>query len=120
MKEEARRELSKTPATAASAKRGEKVLDKKQDDKSRDVANGDDKPQGKVAAAPAGSAKKVDAKKPDVKAMIRSAYLRTLSRPPTAEEEQRIRAHLAATGQVAGLRDVVWALLNSKEFIINH
>jgi len=52
--------------------------------------------------------------------LIRSAYLRTLSRPPTAEEEQRIRRHLGSTGKIPGLRDVIWALVNSKEFIVNH
>lgn len=57
---------------------------------------------------------------PDVGALIRSAYFRTLSRPPTAEEEQRVRRHLGANGKVTGLRDVIWALVNSKEFIVNH
>jgi hypothetical protein len=57
---------------------------------------------------------------PDIQSLIRSAYLRTLSRPPTEEEEQRIRRHLGATGKVEGMRDLIWALVNSKEFIVNH
>ncbi len=105
MKEEARTAARKTQAKPVAA--NDKDVAVKKDG----AAKKSDK---------SGSDKSDIAKQPDVAAMIRSAYLRTLSRPPTAEEHERIRAHLAATGQVPGLRDLIWALLNSKEFIINH
>jgi hypothetical protein len=75
------------------------------------------KPEENVAKKAADAIGTVE---PDIQTLIRSAYLRTLSRPPTAEEEQRIRRHLGATGKVEGMRDVIWALVNSKEFIVNH
>jgi hypothetical protein len=54
-------------------------------------------------------------------ALIDAAYLRSLSRRPTGTERQRALAHIAeAESQLAGLRDVFWALLNTKEFVVNH
>ncbi len=50
--------------------------------------------------------------KPD---SVENLYLRTLSRPPTAEE----RAHWTGTDDEY-LKDLLWALLNSKEFGSNH
>ncbi len=51
----------------------------------------------------------------------REAYLRTLSRPPTPEEAATADAHIAGAADPArGLRDVLWALLNTKEFVTNH
>jgi hypothetical protein len=53
--------------------------------------------------------------------LIRTAYLRTLSRQPTDEEARRALAYLSESPDaVAGMRDLVWALLNTKEFILNH
>lgn len=53
--------------------------------------------------------------------LIREAYLRTLSRPPTEAETARGLQYLTeSNGTVSGLRDVLWALLNTKEFIVNH
>ncbi len=57
----------------------------------------------------------------DPDGVIRSAYLRTLSRPPDTAELARARDHLAqAAAPADGLRDLVWALVNTKEFILNH
>lgn len=57
----------------------------------------------------------------DWEALVREAYLRTVSRPPTAEELQRSKQYIMESEQPAtGMRDVVWALLNTKEFIVNH
>lgn len=86
--------------------------------------NAEKSPEAKSAVKSKSPQPKLASKKkvtePDVGAIIRSAYLRTLSRPPSAEEEQRLRRHLGATGKSAGLRDVIWVLVNSKEFIVNH
>ena len=52
---------------------------------------------------------------------MRQAYLRTVSRYPTDAELQRSITHIKESGEtVAGVRDVLWALLNTKEFIVNH
>ncbi|MBX6311989.1 MAG: DUF1549 domain-containing protein [Isosphaeraceae bacterium] len=57
----------------------------------------------------------------DLDALVRDAFLRTLSRRPTEPEAQRARAYLEqADDEAKGLRDLLWALLNTKEFITNH
>jgi hypothetical protein len=57
----------------------------------------------------------------DGDAVVREAFLRALSRRPTDAELTRSRDHLAASGDNAkGLRDLLWALLNTKEFSTNH
>lgn len=50
--------------------------------------------------------------------LIRQAWLRTLNRQPDEREFAVSRKHLDgnATG---GLRDLMWALLNTKEFLVN-
>ena len=56
-----------------------------------------------------------------VENLIQSAFLRTLSRPPQPEEMTRARRHLAESeNAVEGLRDLLWALLNTEEFLTNH
>jgi hypothetical protein len=53
--------------------------------------------------------------------LIRSAYLRALSRHPTASELADCRTHVAAQDdRSVGFRDLLWALLNTQEFITNH
>lgn len=57
----------------------------------------------------------------DVAAAIEDAYLRTLSRKPTDDEMEVANQFVAdAKDQLDGLRGVMWALLNTKEFIVNH
>lgn len=54
-------------------------------------------------------------------ALVREAYLRTVSRPPTAAETNRCLQYFAAASSPAeALEDVLWALLNTQEFITNH
>jgi len=53
--------------------------------------------------------------------LIDEAYLRTFGRYPTAEEKANGLEYVkTSTDLGSGLRDLVWALLNSKEFVVNH
>jgi hypothetical protein len=53
--------------------------------------------------------------------LIRNAYLRTLSRNPTGEEIERCEQFLASSATPAdGARGLLWTLINTKEFIVNH
>ncbi len=57
----------------------------------------------------------------DLDAVIRTAWLRTQSREPDVAEVERAREHLASAENTAdGLRDLLWALINSQEFLTNH
>jgi hypothetical protein len=57
----------------------------------------------------------------DTDELVREMYLRTLSRMPTDQEMSRNREFLTtARDPVSGIRDVLWALMNTKEFIVNH
>ncbi|MCA9069164.1 MAG: DUF1553 domain-containing protein [Planctomycetaceae bacterium] len=58
---------------------------------------------------------------PEMDTMIRLAYLRTLSRNPTPKELEDCRDHLSASeDRFDGMQDILWALLNTQEFITNH
>lgn len=53
--------------------------------------------------------------------LVQEAYLRTFSRLPREQEMTVAREHFSsADDPIDGLRDLLWALLNSKEFILNH
>jgi hypothetical protein len=57
----------------------------------------------------------------DVSEIIRQAYLRTLSRSPESSELERAERYFQESGNKAGgARDLLWALLNTKEFLLNH
>ena len=52
---------------------------------------------------------------------IRLAWLRTVGRPPSETEVSRAERHLATSKSIPdGLRDLLWALINTKEFVLNH
>ncbi len=54
-------------------------------------------------------------------ALIRTAWLRTHSREPDDVEFARAQQHLVeAESPADGLRDLMWALINSQEFLTNH
>jgi hypothetical protein len=52
--------------------------------------------------------------------LIKKAFLRTLSREPTASEIERARSHLVEVGAAEGFQELLWVLLNSREFLTNH
>ena len=56
-----------------------------------------------------------------IDAIVAGGILRTLSRPPSAAElaEARQTFHDSDT-PTSALRNLLWALLNTKEFIVNH
>jgi Protein of unknown function (DUF1549)/Protein of unknown function (DUF1553) len=54
-------------------------------------------------------------------ALVVEAYLRTLSRFPATQEAEIAADHIQSSKDpVDGLRSVLWALVNTKEFIVNH
>jgi hypothetical protein len=58
---------------------------------------------------------------PDIAAIVQAAYLRTLSRPPTPAEAARAQRYFSETPSFReALSDLLWALLNTKEFSLNH
>jgi hypothetical protein len=52
--------------------------------------------------------------------LVRSAYLRTLTRVPEEDEMERARAYFTDVSSQEAARDLLWALLNTKEFQLNH
>lgn len=63
-----------------------------------------------------------NAVKLDTDELIEETFLRTVSRLPTDKELTMARKDIAAAGEdpIDGVRDLLWAMLNTKEFIINH
>jgi len=57
----------------------------------------------------------------DTTEIITDAWLRTLSRFPTADELQTAQTHIKdAQDPVEGIRSILWALVNTREFVVNH
>jgi len=53
--------------------------------------------------------------------IVEQFYLASLSRRPAAAEKDMCRTAIAkASSRRAGLQNVVWALLDSNEFLYNH
>ena len=54
-------------------------------------------------------------------ALVDELYLRTFSRLPTAEERAAALEVLSTAESVSsGMRQLLWVMLNTKEFILNH
>jgi len=59
--------------------------------------------------------------KVNAEALATQAYLRTLSRYPTSEELARSVKHINESDDTLnGVKGLLWALVNTKEFIVNH
>ena len=57
---------------------------------------------------------------PDQRAFIEQAWLRTLSRPPSSNEVERAMRHLQKEPSLTvAMRDLLWSLINTKEFILS-
>jgi len=58
----------------------------------------------------------------DEAAKVADLYMVALSRPPTPAEMADVKAYLAshAADAAAAWEDVIWSLLNTKEFLLNH
>jgi hypothetical protein len=70
-----------------------------------------------IAKELAADAKRDDAEK------LRELYFRAFSRPPSEHELKVAQAHLAkfdAKAKQSAFEDIVWALINTKEFLFNH
>lgn len=79
-----------------------------------------DEVENKVGAGDGRVAKLIEAKKPAAE-MIDELYLAAFSRHPTAAEQAAVEAYLAKEDDKRkGLEDVLWSLLNSREFLFNH
>lgn len=79
------------------------------------------KKKGKAPAAPVGKPGSVRGSiATEAEELVQQAYLRTLSRPPAEREAELALKHLQeAPDLVAGMRDLLWALINTKEFMVN-
>jgi hypothetical protein len=52
---------------------------------------------------------------------VEEAYLRTVNRLPSDNERQIAAAYITdAEEPIEGLRGLMWTLINTKEFIVNH
>ncbi len=53
--------------------------------------------------------------------IVEQVYLRTLSRPPSDSEKERSTRYLMESeDKINGIRGLLWALINTKEFVVNH
>jgi hypothetical protein len=74
---------------------------------------------GSMASAGGWLPKALAAEKEDGK-VIDELFLRTLSRLPSADEKAKLRAAMTGAARDVLFRDLLWALLNSKDFLFNH
>ena len=76
--------------------------------------------QVKIAAAE-GRVAKIAKEQPDAKKAIEELYLWTLSRTPTTSEMEACTGYMrASVSPQRGLEDVMWSLINTREFQLNH
>jgi hypothetical protein len=66
------------------------------------------------------SAKLAKTKKTDEE-LVEELFLAALTRKPGAEEKEAALSHLkGAKTRSEGITDLLWALVNTREFILNH
>jgi hypothetical protein len=77
--------------------------------------------QGKLSAGTGRAALLAAQKERSREDKIREVYLRVYSREPAADEMAVALAHLAKnTDEKLAFEDILWALVNTKEFLFNH
>lgn len=119
---------AKQPLTPAEAKELERRIAKLKSKGKAELASELEqrllaRARGKLSTeAPSTGAKEpTAAEKERWPSLVREAFLRTVSRPPTDQELEIGLARFSSSQSTAeGLRDLMWALLNTKEFIVNH
>jgi hypothetical protein len=83
------------------------------------LANSDEM-EAKIAAGDGTLARLMKEKKP-IRDLIDELYMTAYARPPSAEEMRRTLVHVErAANKRQALEDVLWAILNTKEFMFNH
>ena len=76
---------------------------------------------GTVSAAKQPELVRKEVEPEKITTLVEQAYLRTLTRKPDDAELARGTKHLdEAPNHVEGLRDLLWALINTQEFMANH
>jgi hypothetical protein len=77
----------------------------------------------RLASDKSSIAKALEAKT-DAQGVVKEAYLRALSRPPTENELEKLTAVLSEASDDAErrqlLEDLYWSVLSSREFLFNH
>jgi hypothetical protein len=74
--------------------------------------------QGKIAS---GRLRKLLSQKKTDAEIIEEFFLATLTREPTSQEKDKALAYIKSKpNRNAALTDIVWALVNTREFILNH
>ncbi|MFM8273262.1 MAG: DUF1553 domain-containing protein, partial [Gemmata sp.] len=97
------------------AKIGTPVPEPKRDPKAKPPANAGSK------ATPGERLNKLVADKRPHAERLRDLYLVALSREPSAEEMTTLLGHIEKKGDDrAAYADILWALVNTKEFLFNH
>jgi hypothetical protein len=72
-------------------------------------------------ADPTGAAAKIAREAKDDDARIEEVFLTVLSRSPTTEERQACRSYLRnAESADKGVQGILWSLLNTREFLLQH
>jgi hypothetical protein len=116
-REKARRDKERRNKAKNKKAKNKKAKNKKAKNNDK-VAKSKKKPDAAKKAKPA---KKATPKLPPTDSLITQVFLRTVSRPPSSEELERARADIAAAKSVSsGVRDLLWVMLNTKEFIVGH
>jgi hypothetical protein len=79
------------------------------------------KTEGLLDAKPEEAPKPVVVVQLEPEDLVKAAYLRSLSRLPSDKEMETSKKFLTQSeDRVSGARDLLWALINTKEFIVNH
>lgn len=62
-----------------------------------------------------------DGKQLDAQMLVNQVWLRTVGRYPGDEESRYALKHLSSSSSTAdGIADLMWAMINTKEFLLNH